>query len=239
MKPIVLTPSGYFAIAALIIATMAFSTPHANAASATGRDDNPGQAKGQAANGGPASPGVPATPDAAAKGRLTAALGSLNAAHASPKAFKNANERSRVGALAAYMEAMSSYSTNLSIYNQLMDEISAVEAEIGDLSDMVAALDPEDPEYEAKLAELGDKIAMLEGHKDALEDDADGVSGSLAASAGDAAESLGDAANKDRLIDASVVDAVNRMLDGKSADFTHSGAVHDAEGSIAILINSQ
>ena len=70
-----------------------------------------------------------------------------------------------------------------------------------------------------------------------LQADADLLTAAVDAATDDAAGNLGGAANKDGLIDADVVDAVNSLLDGKSADFTHSGVVHDSEQSIADVIN--
>jgi hypothetical protein len=53
--------------------------------------------------------------------------------------------------------------------------------------------------------------------------------------------SLEDAANKDSLIDADVVHAVNEMLNGKSADFSHENldgdAIHDSETAVAGAVN--
>ena len=233
MKSTILTRSASFTMVALFAGTMVFSFSPANAGNAYGKDNNPGKAKGHAENGGPATPG------ASAKGHQASAMGSLNAAHASAKAFEHANPRSRVGALAAYMGAMTGYKTKHDDFDKISAEIADIDAEIADLSNQVAALDPDDPEYEAQKADLGDKIATLERYKDTLQDDAETLAGELEATVDAAAHHLKNAANKDRRIDASVVDAVNRLLDGKSGDFTHSGVVHESEKVIANIINGR
>ncbi len=116
-------------------------------------------------------------------GSKTKLPGSLNAAHASPRALDRASDRSRVGALGAYMDAMRDY----------VDALAN-----GTEADQQAALDA-------------------------------------------AAAALADAANKDHLIDAQVVDAVNAMLDGKKSGFSHTAVagdpIHDAESEIANRIN--
>lgn len=234
MNTIILTRYGYFVAAALLIGAIALTDTHAQAGNAYGKEDNPGQAKGHAENGGPATPG-----EANANGKLTAAMGSLNAAHAAPKAFENANPRSRVGALAAYMDAMAAYSQNHEAYEDLMAEIEAIDAELAAIADQVAALDPDAEGYETELTALGEQISALEQQKESLMVEAEEVSQDLAVSAGDAAEALKSAANKNRKIDAEVIDAINRLLDGKSEGFTHDGAVHEAEQKIVTLINTQ
>jgi hypothetical protein len=201
---------GYFAIAALISGAMAIPAAPANAGNAYGRDGNPGNATGHA-EGGPAGTNN-------GNGNLASAMGSLNAAHASANGLAHANRaHSRVGKLAAYMDAMAVYETAYAdvteadwiIYNDLMDDI--------------AALDPDSPTYDADKA--------------ALQAEADLITAAIDAAATDAAGNLEDAANKDGLIDATVVDAVNSLLDGKSDDFTHSTVVHDSEDDIVEIIN--
>lgn len=200
-----------FISVALVASAVAFTASPAVAGNAYGRDGNPGNATGHAENGGPAGTNN-------GNGNLASAMGSLNAAHASTNGLAHANrEQSRVGMLAAYMDAMAVYETAYAdvteadwiIYNELMDDI--------------AALDPDSPTYD--------------GDKAALQAEADLITAAIDAAATDAADNLKDAANKNGLIDATVVDAVNSLLDGKSDDFTHSTVVHDSEDDIVEIIN--
>ena len=54
-----------------------------------------------------------------------------------------------------------------------------------------------------------------------------------------AADSLKQAANKDSVIDATTVNAVNTLLNGKSEDFTHSETIRETEEYVANIINKQ
>lgn len=221
------------ALAAAVTGLMAISTLPANAGNAYGQDNNPGKSKGHAVNA--AAPASAAN----AHGKLTAAMGSLNAAHASPQAFRNANPRSRVGALAAYMEAMVAYEGKWLARQDVEEDIARLDAQITDLANQIAALDPEAEGYEEQKTALGEQIGALEAEKAELEDLQKNLSMDLASSVGNAAGHLKRAANKDRLIDASVVDAVNRLLDGKYAMFSYNDVIRQAEDAIVILINAK
>lgn len=226
---------GYFTMAALIAGTVAFSATPANAGNAYGKDGNPGHANGHAGNGGPAGTNN-------GSGNMASAMGSLNAAHASANGLAHASPKSRVGMLAAYMDAMVVYEEEYGLvdwdaYDDLMDQIADIDSQIADLQADIEALDPEDPDYETDKAALESDIADLEADKAALQADADALTAAVDAAAGDAAGDLQGAANKDGLIDATVVDAVNSLLDGKSEDFTHSPTIHDSEPAIADIIN--
>lgn len=229
------TGFGYFTMAALVAGTVAFSVTPANAGNAYGKDGNPGLANGHAENGGPAATNN-------GNGNLASTMGSLNAAHASANGLAHANSNSRVGMLAAYMDAMVVYETEYGLvdwdaYNDLMDQIADIDGQIAGLQADIEALDDTSPTYEADKAALEGQIATLEGDKGLLQADADVLTASLDGAAGDAADNLEGAANKDGLIDPTVVDAVNSLLDGKSEDFTHSTVVHDSEQDIADIIN--
>jgi hypothetical protein len=228
MKP--RTGLGYFAMAALVTGAVAFSASPSAAGNAYGKDGNPGKGNGQAqsaANG---------------NGNAASARGSLNAAHASASGLEHASPKSRVGMLAAYMDAMVVYEEEYALvdwdaYDAIIADIADIDAEIAELEEQIAGLDPEDPNYEADKEDLEDQIAALGEDKEALQADADALTADLDVAAGDAAGHLEDAANKDGLIDATVVDGVNDLLDGKSEDFTHGTVVHDSEQDIADIIN--
>ncbi len=175
-------------------------------------------------------------------GNATANAGSLNAAHASTQGLTNANARSRPGALRAYMEAMVAYEEAYALvdwtaYDLIIGEIDTKNLEIEGLEGQIAALDPEDPDYETDKLDLEGQITTLEGEIATLQDDADALTADLDAAAADAAGSLEDAANKDGLIDPAVIDATNSLLDGKFGGFTHSTVVHDSEQDIADIVN--
>ncbi|MBE9557172.1 MAG: hypothetical protein IMF08_09975 [Proteobacteria bacterium] len=226
------TGLGYFAMAALVAGAVTFSASPSVAGNAYGKDGNPGKGNGQAQSTGNG------------KGNLASAMGSLNAAHASANGLEHANPKSKVGMLAAYMDAMVVYEEEYALvdweaYDAIIADIADIDAEIAELEDQIAALDPEDPNYETDKEDLEDQIAALDEDKEALQADADALTAAADAAADDAAGDLEDAANKDGLIDATVVDAVNGLLDGKSEDFTHSDVVHDSEQDIADIINPE
>lgn len=90
------------------------------------------------------------------------------------------------------------------------------------------------------------RVGALGAYMDAMADYADAVRrGDLPAQQAAldaAAAALNDAANKNVSIDAGVVDAVNRALDGKGEGFQHTGEpgdpIHEAEQEIADRINA-
>jgi hypothetical protein len=222
-------------MAALVSGAMAITAAPANAGNAYGKDGNPGQAKSHAENGGTAGTNN-------GNGNMTSAAGSLNSAHASANGLAHASPKSPVGMLAAYMDAMVVYETEFGLvdwtaYDLIVADIAVIDDGIAALQADIDALDPLSLTYEADKQALEDDIALLEADKALLQADADLLTAALDAAAGDAAGNLEDAANKDGLIDADVVDAVNDLLDGKSTDFTHSGTVHDSEQAIADIIN--
>jgi len=226
---------GYCALAALVSGAIALQVAPAVAGNAYGKDGNPGQANGHAENGGPAEANN-------GNGNLKSAGGRLNSANASGNGLAHANINSPVGMLAAYMDAMVVYEAEYDLvdweaYDAIIADIEAIDDEIAALQDEIDALDPEDPDFESDKQALEDQIAGLEGDKAALQADADALTADLEAAAGDAADFLADAANKDGLIDADIIDAVNEKLDGKSEDFTHSDVVHNSEQDIADIIN--
>lgn len=221
---------GYLATFALVALAMALVSSPASAGNGYGRDNNPGHANGHA-EGAPSSNGAQAS-----------ARGSLNAAHASEQALAHANPKSRVGMLSAYMDAMAVYEAayedvDWDAYNDIMGQIAAIDEEIESLNEQIAALDPEDPNYEADKAALEGQIADLEDDKADLQDQADALTAEVDAAAAAAAGHLKDAANKDDMIDESVVDGVNSLLDGKSEDFSHDDIIHESEPDIAEIIN--
>lgn len=227
------TGVGYLTAVALVAATMAFSPTTAMAGNAYGRDGNPGKANGHAENGGPATGG---------QGSMASARGSLNAAHASASGLEHANPKSRVGMLAAYMDAMVVYEdayadVDWDAYNDLMDQIGEIDEQIAALEEEIEGLDTEDPNYETDKEALENQIADLEEDKAELQAEADELTAEVDAAAADAAGHLEDAANKPDQIDADVVDSVNELLDGKSEDFSHSDVVHDSEQDIVDIIN--
>jgi hypothetical protein len=235
MKPQKYGSLGYFAMAALVSGAMAIAAAPANAGNAYGKDGNPGQAKGHAENGGPAGTNN-------GNGNMTSAAGSLNSAHASANGLAHANPKSRVGMLAAYMDAMVVYETEFALvdweaYDLIIADIAVIDDGIAALQAEIDALDPVDPDYEADKQALEDDIALLEADKALLQADADVLTAAVDSATDDAAGDLAGAANKDGLIDAEMVDAVNSLLDGKSDDFTHSDVVHDSEQGIADTIN--
>jgi chromosome segregation ATPase len=169
-------------------------------------------------------------------------LGSLHAANASSSAFAHANAKSRVGRLAAYMDAMVVYTeafeaADWESYDSLMDEYDALVAETEALAAALEGLTEDTPTYDNKLAELESKQAEA----DAKLAEADAVIADVTAAQEDAAGNLAGAANKDGLIDGDVVHAVNEMLDGKSDGFSHEtldgDVTHDSESAIAGTIN--
>lgn len=230
------TGLGYFAMAALVAGAVGFSASPSAAGNAYGKDGNPGKGNGQAQSA--------ATSNGNGNGNLASAMGSLNAAHASANGLEHANSKSKVGMLAAYMDAMVVYEEEYALvdweaYDAIMDDIADIDAEIAELEDQIAALNPEDADYETDKEDLEAQIAALDEDKEALQADADALTAAVDAAADDAAGDLEDAANKNGLIDATVVNAVNSLLDGKSEDFTHSDVVHDSEQDIADIINPE
>lgn len=228
------TGLGYFAMAALIVGAVTFSATPSAAGNAYGKDGNPGKGNGQTQSAATSN----------GNGNLASAMGSLNAAHASANGLEHANSKSKVGMLAAYMDAMVVYEAEYALvdweaYDAIMDDIADIDDQIADLEEQIGLLDPEDPDYETDKQALEDQVADLEEDKADLQTDADTLTAGVDAAAGDAAGDLEDAANKDGLIDATVVDAVNSLLDGKSEDFTHSDVVHDSEQDIADIINPE
>ncbi len=229
------TGLGYFAMAALVVGAVAFSAPPAMAGNAYGKDGNPGKAAGHTKNGGPAATNN-------GNGNLASAMGSLNAAHASANGLAHANAKSKVGMLAAYMDAMVVYEAEYGLvdwtaYDLIIADIATINGQIEGLQADIEALEPLSPTYEADKTALQGQIAVLEGDRTSLQADADALTAAVDAASTDAAGNLQDAANKDGLIDADVVDAVNSLLDGKSEDFTHSTVVHKSEDGIAEIIN--
>lgn len=227
---------GYATMVALVAGAMAVSATPASAGNAYGRDNNPGNANGHAKNGGP-------TANSNGNGSLASAMGSLNSAHASANGLANASPNSRPGMLAAYMDAMVVYEAEYELvdwaaHEALMTEYGTLQAEADALYDeyetLLAAEDPTAPdklaEYEAKQAEADAKLA-----------EANALTAAVDAAATGAAGHLQDAANKDGLIDSTVVHEVNTLLEGKSDDFNHlddpSNPVHGSEGDIADIIN--
>jgi len=228
------TGLGYFAMAALIVGAVGFSATPSAAGNAYGKDGNPGKGNGQAQSAATSN----------GKGNLASAMGSLNAAHASASGLEHANPKSKVGMLAAYMDAMVVYETEYELvdwdaYDAIIADIEVIDGQIAGLEEQIGLLDPEHPDYETDKQALEDQVADLEEDKADLQADADALTAEVDAAAGDAAGDLEDAANKDGLIDATVVDGVNSLLDGKSEDFTHSDVVHDSEQDIADIINPE
>ncbi|MBE9556997.1 MAG: hypothetical protein IMF08_09090 [Proteobacteria bacterium] len=235
MKTDMGTGLGYFAMAALVVGAVAFSAPPAMAGNAYGKDGNPGKAAGHAENGGPAATNN-------GNGNMASAMGSLNAAHASANGLAHANAKSKVGMLAAYMDAMVVYEAEYGLvdwaaYDLIIADIATIDGDIAALQADIDALDPEDTDYVTDKQALEDQIGVLEGDKAVLQADADALTAAVDAASTDAAGNLQDAANKDGLIDADVVDAVNSLLDGKSEDFTHSTVIHESEDGIAEIVN--
>lgn len=115
-----------FISVALVASAVAFTASPAVAGNAYGKDGNPGNATGHAENGGPAGTNN-------GNGNLASAMGSLNAAHASTDGLAHANrEQSRVGMLAAYMDAMVVYEDFAGQVDDLIDE-DATEEEIAEM----------------------------------------------------------------------------------------------------------
>lgn len=223
---------GYLATFAIMALAMALVSSPASAGNGYGRDNNPGKANGHA-EGGHSSNG---------NGALASAMGSLNAAHASDNGLAHADAKSRVGMLAAYMDAMALYEMEYEAisdedwetYNDLIGQISAIQDQIDDLEDEKNSLDPSDDEYATDMADLDSQIADLEDQKNDLQEQADDITEGIDLAAGDAADSLLGAANKDDLIDDTILEEVNTLLDGKYGDFNHIGVVHD-EGEDDVL----
>lgn len=228
----------YAALVALVWGAMAVSAAPAVAGNGYGKDNNPGHANGHAGSNDVAS-----NNNGNGHGNMSATSGSLNAAHASENGLAHANRlHSRVGMLAAYMDAMVVYDTEYNMvdweeYDSIQSQIGDIDSQIADLNDQIAALDPEDPNYDTDKQDLEDQIADLESQKSDLQDQAEALTAAVDAAAADAAGNLEGAANKDGLIDGDVVHTVNGMLDGKTSGFTDSGPIHDAEQSIADIIN--
>lgn len=228
-----ITGLGYLAAVALVTASFATTPTSVQAGNAYGRDGNPGNANGHAENGGPAAGG---------NGGMASARGSLNAAHASASGLEHASDKSRVGMLADYMDAMVVYEAayeevDWDAYDDLLEEIAAIDDQIADLQEEIDDLDPEDPDYDSDKEDLEGQIGDLEDDKADLQAEADALTAEVDAAADDAAGHLEDAANKDGLIDETVVDGVNSLLDGKSEDFSHNDIVHQSEGQIVEIIN--
>lgn len=142
-------------------------------------------------------------------------------------------------------------------------EISYINEKIDEIEADIKALDPEDEKYQStegvestesyeadlaalnedkdywdeKLGDKNEKLTDFESNETTTQTDLDAVTADINANIEDAADSLQSAANKDSEIDATVVNAVNELLDGKSEDFTHSDAIREVEEDIVRLIN--
>lgn len=87
------------------------------------------------------------------------------------------------------------------------------------------------------VGKLSAYMEDIKAYLDSLDGSEDEQNAALEAAAAD----LADAANKDELLDAETIDALNTLLDGKADGFTHDAVdgdpVHDAEPAIADLVN--
>lgn len=120
----------------------------------------------------------------------------------------------------------------------LGDQIATLEADKAALEGQVATLEADKGTLEANQdALVADQIALTEQETN-VQGALDTVTAEINTALTLAADSLKQAANKDSLIDATVVNAVNTLLDGKSEGFTHSETIRETEEYVANIINA-
>ena len=143
---------------------------------------------------------------ATGKAKAKNTLGALNAAHASPNALSHAAPTSRVGKIAAYLEAIEASASAEVDLSDARDAVAAAQAAV---TDAQAALDSAttDEERAAAQSALDTANAAL----DAAEADLEAAE-TAAASAADAEHAAIEAASNKETVTAEMVDAVRDLL---------------------------